>query len=251
MTAIRNGLLACFLVVAAAAEGTSTLAAKWPERNVRMVVASAPGGSIDLAARLFAEQLAQRWGRPVVVDNRPGADGIIAVQALMQANDGHTLLLTFPGVVTVVPLLHERLPYDPVGDLVPISSIANDFLTVAASPALPVESLDELIKLAQTQPGRLNWAAAPGAPYLTFLEFQRHARVELGYVPYRSAVLALPDLMAGQIQVAVTPLSSALALARDGKLKLLAVTTLERLAASPRFPPPPKPETERVETPWM
>jgi tripartite-type tricarboxylate transporter receptor subunit TctC len=233
MTTIRNGLLACFLVVAAAAEGTSTLAAKWPERNVRMVVASAPGGSIDLAARLFAEQLAQRWGRPVVVDNRPGADGIIAVQALMQANDGHTLLLTFPGVVTVVPLLHERLPYDPVGDLVPISSIAND---VAASPALPVESLDELIKLAQTQPGRLNWAAAPGAPYLTFLEFQRHARVELGYVPYRSAVLALPDLMAGQIQVAVTPLSSALALARDGKLKLLAVTTLERVAAVPEVP---------------
>src|ERR1700716_1428740 len=115
MTPIRNGLLACFLVMAAAAGGASTLAANWPERNVRMVVASAPGGSIDLAARLFAEQLAQRWGRPVVVDNRAGADGIIAVQALLQANDGHTLLLTFPGVVTVVPLLHERLPYDPVG----------------------------------------------------------------------------------------------------------------------------------------
>jgi tripartite-type tricarboxylate transporter receptor subunit TctC len=236
MTSICKGLLVCFLLVFAAAGGVSTAAADWPERSVHMVVPAAPGGSIDLAARLFAEQLTQRWGRPVVVDNRPGADGIIAVQALLQASDGHTLLLTFPGVVTVVPLLHERLPYDPVGDLVPISSIANDFLTVAVTPALSIESLEGLVKLARTQPGRLNWAAAPGAPYLTFLEFQRRARVELAYVPYRSPVLALPDLMAGQIQVAVTPLSSALALARDGKLKLLVVTTPQRLAAAPEIP---------------
>jgi tripartite-type tricarboxylate transporter receptor subunit TctC len=236
MKPIRNVLFASFLVVAAGAGSIPSLAASWPDRIVRIVVASAPGGSMDLAARLFAEQLTQRWGRPVVIDNRPGADGIIAVQALLQANDGHTLLLAFPGVVTVVPLLHERLPYDPVGDLVPISSIANDFLTVAVTPALSIGSLDELVKLAQTRPGRLNWAAAPGAPYLTFLEFQRHAGVELAYVPYRSAVLALPDLMTGQIQVVVTPLSSALALARDGKLKLLAVTTLQRQAAARELP---------------
>jgi tripartite-type tricarboxylate transporter receptor subunit TctC len=236
MKAICNGLLVSFLVVAAGAASVPSLAANWPERIVRIVVASAPGGSMDLAARLFAEQLTQRWGRPVVIDNRPGADGIIAVQALLQANDSHTLLLAFPGVVTVVPLLHERLPYDPVGDLVPISSIANDFLTVAVTPALSIASLDELVKLAQTRPGRLNWAAAPGAPYLTFLEFQRHAGVELGYVPYRSSVLALPDLMTGQIQVSVTPLSSALTLARDGKIKLLAVATLQRLAAARELP---------------
>jgi tripartite-type tricarboxylate transporter receptor subunit TctC len=236
MKPIRNGLLAGILLAAAAAASVSMAAANWPERNVRIVVASAPGSSIDAAARLFAEQLAQRWGRPVVIDNRPGADGIIAVQALLQASDDHTLLLSFPGVVTVVPLLHEKLPYDPVGDLVPISSIANDFLTVAVTPALSIESLDELIKLAQTRPGRLNWAAAPGAPYLTFLEFQRRAGVELTYVPYRSSVLALPDLVTNQIQVAVTPLSSALALARDGKLKLLAVTTLQRVAAARELP---------------
>ena len=243
MKAICNGLLVSFLVVAAGAASVPSLAANWPERIVRIVVASAPGGSIDVAARLFAEQLAQRWGRPVVIDNRPGADGIIAVQALLQANDDHTLLLAFPGVVTVVPLLHEKLPYDPVGDLVPISSIANDFLTVAVTSALSVESLDELVKLAQTRPGRLNWAAAPGAPYLTFLEFQRRAGVELTYVPYRSSVLALPDLATNRIQVAVTPLSSALALARDGKLKLLASLRSSARRSPANFPPPLKPHT--------
>ncbi len=236
MKPIRDGLLVVFLVVAATAASVSTVVASWPDRNVRIIVASAPGSSIDAAARLFAEQLAQRWGRPVLIDNRPGADGILAVQTLLQANDGHTLLLAFPGVVTVVPLLHERLPYDPVGDLVPISSVANDFLTVAVTSALSIQSLDELVKRAKTQPGRLNWAAAPGAPYLTFLEFQRHAGAELTYVPYRSSVLALPDLVTNQIQVAVTPLSSALALARDGKLKLLAVTTLQRVAAARELP---------------
>src|SRR6266704_860447 len=159
MKPIRDGLLVVFL--AAAAASVSTGAASWPDRNVRIIVASAPGSSIDAAARLFAEQLAQRWGRPVLIDNRPGADGILAVQTLLQANDGHTLLLAFPGVVTVVPLLHERLPYDPVGDLVPISSVANDFLTVAVTSALSIQSLDELVKRAKTQPGRLNWAGAP------------------------------------------------------------------------------------------
>jgi tripartite-type tricarboxylate transporter receptor subunit TctC len=232
---IRHGL-AGFLLLAASTGGAPTVAAEWPERGVRMVVAGAPGGSLDAAARLFADQLAKRWGRPVVIDNRPGADGIIAVQALLQANDDHTLLAAFPGVVTVVPLLHEKLPYDPVNDLVPISSIADDFLTVAVSPALSIGSLDELVKLAQTRPGQLNWAAATGAPYLTFLEFQRRAGIELAYVPYRSPTLALPDLVTNRIQVAVTPLSSALALARDGKLKLLAVTAFQRLVAAREFP---------------
>jgi tripartite-type tricarboxylate transporter receptor subunit TctC len=236
MRPIREGLLIGTLALATAATSVSTDAANWPERNVRIVVASAPGSSIDAAARLFAEQLSPRWGQPVVIDNRPGADGIIAVQALLQANDGHTLLLAFPGVVTVVPLLHEKLPYDPIGDLIPISSIANDFLTIAVTPGLSIGSLDDLVKLAQARPGRLNWAAAPGAPYLTFLEFQKHAGVELTHVPYRSSVLALPDLVTGQIQVAVTPLSAALALARDGKLKLLAVTTLQRLAIARELP---------------
>ena len=191
------------LAVAAILMPALSLAGPWPERIVRITTASAPGSSVDVVARLFAERLAERWRQPVVIDNRPGADGILAVQAFLHANDGHTLLFSFPGIVTVVPLLHESLPYDPVGDLAPISSAAYDFLTVAVTATLPVSSLTDLVAFARARPGSLNWAAAPGAPYLTFLEFQRRAGLAMTYVSYRAVGLALPDLMAGQVQLTV------------------------------------------------
>jgi tripartite-type tricarboxylate transporter receptor subunit TctC len=119
---------------------------------------------------------------------------------------------------------------------VPIASVAQDYLAVVVSTKLPAESLDQLVATARSRPGELNWAAAPGAPYLTFLEFQRRAGIDLAYVPYRGSSLALPDLIAGEIQVAVTPLASALALARDRKLKLLAVSTMQRSPTAPEIP---------------
>jgi tripartite-type tricarboxylate transporter receptor subunit TctC len=238
MFSIRSGHLRYFataMVVAVAATQlpASGLAGSWPERTVRVITAGVAGSSVDVAARVFAERLAELWGKPVVIDNRPGADGILAVQALLHANDGHSLLFAFPGIVTVVSLLHDRLSYDPVNDLVPITSTAYDFLSVAVTARLPVSTLGELVTFAKSRPGILNWAAAPGAPYLTFLEFQRRAGLVMTYVPYRSSVLALPDLIADQIQLTVTPLGSALSLAGDGQIKLLAVTTPERAAAAP------------------
>jgi tripartite-type tricarboxylate transporter receptor subunit TctC len=195
--------------------------------------AGTPGTAPDIAARLFAERLAGLWGKPVVVDNRSGADGILAVQALVQGNGGHSLLFAFPGIATVVPLLHANLPYDPVNDLVPITSAAYDFLSVAVTPSVPVATLDDLVRLAMSRPGSLNWASSPGAPYLTFLEFQRRAGLAMTYVSYRSSAQALPDLMVGQIQLAITSLASALPLVHDGRIKLLAVTTPERNPAAP------------------
>ncbi|MBC4018275.1 Bug family tripartite tricarboxylate transporter substrate binding protein [Siccirubricoccus deserti] len=213
-------------------------AADWPERPVRLVTPAAPGGALDLAARLFAERLAARWGQPVLVDNRPGADGILAVEALLGARDGgHTLLFAFPGIVTVVPLLRERLPYNPAEDLAPIAAAAHDVLAVFAAPSLPAGSLADLTAFARTRPpGTLNWAAAPGAPYLTFLAFQRRAGVEMTHVGYRGSNAALPDLTAGRVHVLVTPLAPGLPLAREGKVRLLAVSTPERAAAAPEIP---------------
>jgi tripartite-type tricarboxylate transporter receptor subunit TctC len=210
-----------------------SLAGSWPERLVRITTPSAPGA--DFVARLFAERLAERWRQPVVIDNRPGADGILAVQAFLHAKDDHSLLFSFPGVITVLPLLHESLPFDPVGDLAPISSAYYGVLTVAVPATLPVSSLADLVAFAKARPGSLNWTAEPGAPYLTFLEFQRRAGVAMTYVAYRSAVLALPDLMAGQIQLTTGQLSVALPLAREGRIKLLALTTSERAMAVPNL----------------
>jgi tripartite-type tricarboxylate transporter receptor subunit TctC len=232
MISIRS-VTAIVVAIAAIHLHASALAGSWPERIVRVITPGAPGSSIDVAARLYAEQLAERWGKPVVIDNRPGADGILAVQAFLQGNDGHSLLFAFPGIVTVVPLLHDSLPYDPVNDLVPITSAAYDFLCVAVPEKLPVSTLGDLVTFAKSRPGTLNWAAAPGAPYLTFLEFQRRAGLAMTYTSYRSSPQALPDLMADQIQLTVIPLASALPLARSGRIKLLAVTTPERSAAAP------------------
>src|SRR5215510_8500500 len=229
----RRFVATVMFAIAATHLSAPTLAGSWPERAVRVVLPAAPGGSMDVVARLFAERLAAVWGKPVVIDNRAGADGILAVQGFLQSNDDHSLLFAFPGIVTVVPLLHERIPYDPATDLVPISSAAYDFLCVAVTAKLPVSTLGDLVTYAKSRTGDLNWAAAPGAPYLTFLEFQRRAGTVMTYVPYKSSSQALPDLIADRIQLVVTALASALPLARDGQIKLLAVTTPERAAAAP------------------
>ena len=229
----RHFVAVIVFAIVATQLSASTSAGSWPERTVRVMLPAAAGSSIDVAARLYAERLATLWGKPVVIDNRAGADGILAVQGFLQGNDDHTLLFAFPGIVTVVPLLHERIPYDPATDLVPISSAAYDFLCVAVTGKLPVSTLGDFVTYAKSRTGDLNWAAAPGAPYLTFLEFQRRAGTVMTYVPYRSSVLALPDLITDQIQLVITPLAPALPLARDGQIKLLAVTTRERAAAAP------------------
>src|SRR5688572_3682121 len=223
--------MVCLTTAASTAHG-----AEWPTRSVKFIVPSPPGGSIDVTARLYGERLATGWNHPVMVENRPGADGILAVQALMGAKDGHTFLLGFPGLVTVVPLLHERLPYNPDRDLEPISSVAQDFLAIAVTNALSAKSLSELVALARAKSQDLNWAASPGAPYLTFLEFRRRAGLTLTAVPYRSGASALPDLVNGQVHIGVLPLASALPQARSGKLRLLAVTAAERVPAAPDIP---------------
>src|SRR5262245_19845242 len=240
MTNIRPGhfwrtfhLLTAIAFVVAPQMSASASAGSWPERTVRIILPAAAGSAPDVAARLFAERLAVVWGKPVVIDNRAGADGIIAVQGFLQGNDDHTLLFAFPGIVTAVPLLHERIPYDPAIDLVPITPAAYDFLSVAVTGTLPVSTLNDLVPYAKSQSGSLNWPAAPGATYLTFPECQRRAGLVMTYGPYRSSVLALPDLITDQIQLVITPLASALPLARDGHIKLLAVTSPERAAAAP------------------
>jgi tripartite-type tricarboxylate transporter receptor subunit TctC len=156
MISIRS-VMAIVVAVAAIHLHTSALAGSWPERTVRVITPGAPGSSIDVAARLFAERLAELWGKPVVIDNRSGADGIMSVQAFLQGNDGHSLLFAFPGIVTVVPLLHDSLPYDPVNDLIPITSAAYDFLCVAVPGKLPVLTLGDLVAFAKSRPGKLNW----------------------------------------------------------------------------------------------
>ena len=230
-------MLSLMALMAAAAPAVSAADADnaWPDRTVRIITGSA-GGPPDAVARTLADDFAKRWKKSVIVENRPGADFIIAVRGLLEAQDGHTLLFAPQGVITVNPLLHGTLPYDPERDFAPISLAVEDFLCVAAAPSLGVNSLRELVKLAAAKPGELNVYVAPGSPHLAWLAFQKRAGISTTFVPYKAPAPALMDLSAGRIHVAVMPLAVVRGQAEAGAVKVLAVTNAVRAEAAPEIP---------------
>jgi tripartite-type tricarboxylate transporter receptor subunit TctC len=230
---LQHTLAAALLLVSSAA--LTSVQAAWPERTVR-ILAGPAGSSGDAAARTLAEALAKRWKQPVVVENRPGADHIVTVQGLVEARDGHTLLFAPHSVLTVNPLLHSHLPYDPVRDVAPITLAVDDFLSVVAAPSLPISTLADFVAYARPRPHELNFYAVPGAPYLAFLAFQKRAGIETTYVAYRNFMGALPDLSQGRIQVAVMPLAAVRGPVQARTVKLLAVTNAQRTPAAPDVP---------------
>ena len=133
----------------------------WPTRTVKMIVPFAAGSANDVSARLYADGLARRWGNPVIVENKPGADAIVGGSAFANARDDHTLLYGTASMVTVSPLLQDVLPYDPLRDLVPISSTASSILVIAVHQGLQARSLPELAQLARSKPGELSWSSGP------------------------------------------------------------------------------------------
>lgn len=233
----RHGLraLAVGLLLANITIPQSALADGWPDRPVRIITAGS-GGSADVAARLLAEKLAARWKHPVVVENRPGAGGILAVQGLMEAKDGHTLMFGSHSAFTVNQLLYEKLPYDPVQDVAPLSLAVEDFLGVVVAPSLKIGSLRELAVAMREKPGELNFYSVPGSPYLSFLAWQRSAGITATFISYKNPTSAVADLMQGRIQIAVLPLALILGQSHAGTLRLLAVTNPIRSPATPETP---------------
>ncbi len=189
-----------------------------------------------MSARLFAEQLAARWGQPVIIENMAGADGALAAKEFVSRGDNHTLLYSFAGLITINPLLREKLPYDPARDIVPIAMPSDNFLAIAVSTTLKVSSLEELIKVARAQPTKLNWAATAGIPYFAFAGFQKNTGMEAGYVSYRDFNPALTDLGEGRIDIASTSLLQLVPQDQAGKVKLLAVMNRTRSPAAPDVP---------------
>ena len=208
----------------------------WPDRTVKLITPAAPGSHTDAMARLLADGLAKKWTQPVVVENQPGADGIPAVRSFVTGRDDHLLLYTFNSVVTVNPALHEKLPYSPKDDLVPLSQVVDDFIAVVVSPALKIDTLADLPVLARATPGGLAYASFPGSPYLAFQTFQERIGANLVFVPYRALTGALPDLMENRIQVGVLSLALVIELARSGKVKILALTSQGRAPIAPEIP---------------
>ena len=214
---------------------TATSAQGWPERTVKFIVAQGPGSAQDIGARLFGDQLAKRWGQPVVIENRPGADGIIAITTFTGARDTHTLLFTASGTFTAHPVLREKLPYDPA-DIVAVAKVSTTVIAVAVPAALKVGTLAELVALARTEPGKLNLAPTPGTTEIAFNNFLRVAGITMAKVPYSDITKALTDLGENRIQVIVSGIAVVKPLVDAGKVKLLAITNPRRASIAPELP---------------
>jgi tripartite-type tricarboxylate transporter receptor subunit TctC len=235
---MQRSLMAAVVASIACLGATSSPAQTqgWPQRTVRLILPLGPGSATDVTARLYAERLAERWGKPVVVENRPGPDALVAVTGFLSARDEHTLLFSFGGPVTINPVIHDKLPYDAERDLVPIVSTSDSFLAVAVSASLSIDSLDALVRRAKAEPGKLNWAATPGLPQYAFAGFAKSAGLDMVQVAYRDFAPALQDLAEGRIGVVSTGLVPLLPLARAGRIKILALTNRARSPAAPDIP---------------
>lgn len=207
----------------------------WPQRPVRFIVGLGPGSAQDIAARLFGDHLAKRWGQPVVIENKPGADGINAINAFVGAHDIHTLLFAASGTFTAHPTQYAKLPYDP-SDLVPLARVSSTIIAVAVPTALKVNTLDELVALARKKPGELNLAPTPGTTEITFDNFMKATGITMTKIPYGDITKALADLSENRVQVIVSGIAVVKSQVEAGKVKLLAVTSLKRASAAPDLP---------------
>src|SRR6267154_6197192 len=195
MTKLRMAALVAGLIAGLALPATPSLAQApvWPQRPVKFIVPLGPGSGADIGARLLADRLLARWGKPVVIENRPGADGLVAIQAFVNAADDHTLLYTPSGSFTVHPLQYEKLSYVPE-DLVPIARVSNTIIAMGVPTSLKIGALAEFVKYARANDGKLNAAVVSGITEFTFDYFLKTAGLNIAKVLYRDIVQGATDL---------------------------------------------------------
>ncbi|GAA0511414.1 tripartite tricarboxylate transporter substrate binding protein [Pigmentiphaga daeguensis] len=235
----RRWLAACAAALGVAAAGPAMGQPAWPARPVRIVVPYAPGGGVDVIARALAERLGQKWGRPVIVENKLGAASIIGADAVAKAApDGHTLLVTSESTITSNPFLYEKLPYDAVRDLAPVSQLVSLPQMVLAHPSVKANSLDELVALAKARPDELNYASmgSGSLPHLLFEGLRHKTGIRITQVPYKGIMPAVTALLGGEVQLAMVGAAIAEPHIRAGKMKPLAIARASRLASEPDVP---------------
>lgn len=227
---LRRALLGTILAAPALA---------FPDRPLRIIVAYPAGGGVDLMARAVAQRMGQALGQNIVIENRTGASGTIGAQAVASAAaDGHTLLFATTSEMSLRPLLERQLPYNVDRDFVPIALLGRTPVVLAVHAALPARDVAELIALARARPGRLSYAGTGNGSlmHLTGELFLERAGVQILHVPYRGAAPAVNDTAAGQVELVFSGLPPVLPLARDGRLRILAVSTPHRFATIPEVP---------------
>ena len=235
---MRARILSGCLAAAAVLAAWTATAAEYPARPVRLVVAFAPGGSVDVVARLLAQKLGERWKQQVVVDNRPGAGGNVSAEIVARSQpDGHTLYMTSAALV-VNPSLYGAVPYDPVRDFEPISLVATVQSVLVAHPALPVRTVKDLVALARSKPRQINYVSTGSGTsgHLMMELFRSMAGIEIVHVPYKTIGQAYADLISGQVPLFFPTAPGALPHIQAGRIRPLGVAGAVRSPALPGVP---------------
>jgi len=230
-TRILAVLLLCF---AAAVQ-----AQPWPAKPVRLIVAYPPGGGIDVMARQVAEKLTGAWGQAVVVENRPGANTIVATDAVAKAPaDGYTLLFTTDATFSINPHLYAKLPFDTQRDFIPVTMLVLLQQLLVAHPSVAANSLAELIDLARKNPGKINYASygSGSQPHLSGEMLKYKAGIDLVHIPYKGISLAVPAVMAGEVQLTFSGIATSLAPLKSGRIKAFAIGGPKRSPIWPELP---------------
>jgi tripartite-type tricarboxylate transporter receptor subunit TctC len=215
---------------------TPAAAQVWPQRTVKFLLPLGPGAGVDIGARLFADRLSGRWGQPVVVENRPGGDALVALGTFATTRDDHLLLVAPTSAFTAHPFQHDTLPYKP-SDLVPVARISNTVVILAVPTSLKgVKSLADFVALVRAQPGKLNWAGTTGAFDFLIEGWLRRAGLQMTKVPYRNGVEAANDLAEGRVQFYQSALAIVQPQIQAGKIRVIAVTNSVRAPAAPEIP---------------
>ncbi len=226
---VRTSLVCLTLSLMTFAASQSTLAQTpdWPQRAVRFILPFGPGSAADTVARVLGEDLAVRWGKPVVVENRPGADGLLAINAVVGAKDDHTILVSSTGSFLAHPYMHKKLDYDIDRDLTPIGRIADTLLIVAVPADLPASNLKEFVALARNKP-EINLAASPGVTEFAVDAFLKGENLKTVRVPYKNLGDAARDLAEGRVHFILTSFAVVRPVVESGKVKIIAAGTRNR-----------------------
>jgi tripartite-type tricarboxylate transporter receptor subunit TctC len=238
MSIRRLYAMACTVLLPVLMLSPSANAAAWPEKPVKIVVPYPAGGNTDSQARLIAQRLGAAYHQAFIVENKPGANGVIAAQYVAQsAPDGYTLLMSAVAQIAIAPAM-EHVSYDPVKSFAPISTVGSNPLVVAVSSEVPAKTIKELVDYSKTQANGMNYASAGSGsvPHLAAVLFFKRAGMKMVHVPYKGGAPALTDLLAGHVPLYFANVAEVLPYVKSGKLKLLAVTSAKRIPQLPDVP---------------
>lgn len=236
---IRSVLALSAMAAAAMAQivpATPVAAQAWPQRTVRLILPFGPASGADIAARMLAERLQTTWKQPVVIEGKPGGDGLLSIGTVVNAKDDHILFFGPSSAYVVHPYSHDNLPYDPERDLTPIAGVARVLVCVSVPASLGVNSLKDLVAYAKTNPGKASYGVAPGFSEFVWNGFLRQEGLDMAKVPYRDITTAPTDLGEGRIQVLMQSYAAMRPSEQSGKVKVIAITTQARSEIVPHIP---------------